>query len=61
MSKTLKNNIKNGYSPILNISAKQIDALKAKKISQESPDFTLKDKEWIDKIDAKKISLKDIL
>lgn len=61
MSKTLKNNTKSGYSPILNISANQIEAAKKKNSIKEQPDFTLKDKEWIDKIDPKKISIKDIL
>jgi hypothetical protein len=61
MSKTLKNNTKNGFSPIFNISAKEIAALKTKKTFKEEPDFTLKDKEWISKIDPKKIAIKDIL
>lgn len=61
MRNTSKKNTKNGLSPIINISSKEIKSLIQKKNKPEEPDFTLADKEWIKRIDAKDLTIEDIL
>ncbi|MDB5263132.1 MAG: hypothetical protein JWQ14_2413 [Adhaeribacter sp.] len=52
---------KNNYNLLIAHTNTNILPSVKKKHNQEEKDFTMNDKEWIDKINAKSITLKDIL
>ncbi|MCU0438813.1 MAG: hypothetical protein MUC49_13010 [Raineya sp.] len=50
-----------GFIKMKSSSYTEKNQVKTNRKKREEPDFTMEDKEWIDKIDSKNITLEDIL